>query len=161
MCNYDSLSPLQKDELKGQLQAIIAKMGGLNFLLTTIEKMRLIKPNPLIARNSALSLDYVEISWNKVIFLDKITLLEQIIRSRKDDKKYTLFFNPEDKKSKNVVNLVRTLAPVVFKIRFKHTNETMELKIFSEIEEHSAKINPLFMALFFCYVNFIKAALKD
>ena len=161
MCNYDSLSPLQKDELKIALQAFVEKIGGLNFLFTLIEQMRTTKPNPLVARNSKFAYDKVEISWNKVIFLDKLVLLEQIIRSRKDDKKYTLFFNPEDKKSKNVLNLVRTLSPIVFTINFKDSAEPLELKIFSEITEQSAKLNPLFIALFLCYVNFIKLAIKD
>ncbi len=161
MCNFNNLSQDEKDTLKLQLQDIIGKMGGLNFLLTFIEKMRLIKPHPLSAKHSKATVDRFEISWDKVIFLDKVTLLENTIKQNRDENGYTIKFNKDDKKSKDLVNLIRTLSPITFNFKVSHNVNPIEFKIFNKIEESSAELNPLFVTLFFCYVNFIKNVLKD
>ncbi len=161
MCNFNNLSQDEKDTLKLQLQDIIGKMGGLNFFLSFIEKMRLIKPHPLSARNSSATVERFEISWDKVIFLDKVTLLENTIKSNRDENGYTINFNKDDKKSKNIVNLIRTLSVINFKFKLSNSVAPVEFKIFNKIEESSAELNPLFVTLFFCYVNFVKNVLKD
>ncbi len=161
MCNFNHLTQDEKDNLKLQIQDIVGKMGGLNFFLSFIEKMRLLKPHPLSARNSKVSIERFEISWDKVIFLDKVTLLESIIKSNKDENGYTIKFNKEDKKSKNIVNLIRTLSVITFQFKASNSIAPIELKIFNKIEESSAELNPLFVTLFFCYVNFVKNVLKD
>ena len=161
MCNFNHLTQDEKDNLKLQIQDIVGKMGGLNFFLSFIEKMRLLKPHPLSARNSKVSIERFEISWDKVIFLDKVTLLESIIKSNKDENGYTIKFNKEDKKSKNIVNLIRTLSVITFQFKASNSIAPIELKIFNKIEESSAELNPLFVTLFFCFVNFVKNVLKD
>ena len=161
MCNFNHLTQDEKDNLKLQIQDIVGKMGGLNFFLSFIEKMRLLKPHPLSARNSKVSIERFEISWDKVIFLYKVTLLESIIKSNKDENGYTIKFNKEDKKSKNIVNLIRTLSVITFQFKASNSIAPIELKIFNKIEESSAELNPLFVTLFFCYVNFVKNVLKD
>ncbi len=161
MCNYDSLTQAQKDELKQQIQEITEMMGGLNFFFKTIERLRATKPHPLSSRTSTVVLDKCEISWDKVIFLDKVTLLEKLIKTNRDENKYIIRFDAEDKKNKTVVNLIRTLAPITFALKIPHNVNAVEFKVFSEIGDSSAALNPLFMAIFFCYVNFIKTVLKD
>lgn len=161
MCNYNHLTQDEKDSLKMQIQDIIGKMGGLNFFLSFIEKMRLIKPHPLSARNSTVSIERFDISWDKVIFLDKVTLLESMIKSNREENGYTIKFNKDDKKSKNIVNLIRTLSVITFNFKVSNSIPSIEFKIFNKIDESSAELNPLFVTLFFCYVNFIKNVLKD
>jgi hypothetical protein len=161
MCNFNHLTQDEKDNLKIQIQDIIGKMGGLNFFLSFIEKMRLIKPHPLSARNSKVSIERFEISWDKVIFLDKVTLLESTIKSNKDENGYVIKFNKDDKKSKNIVNLIRTLSVITFNFKVSNSIPSIEFKIFNKIDESSAELNPLFVTLFFCYVNFVKNVLKD
>lgn len=161
MCNFNHLTQDEKDNLKIQIQDIIGKMGGLNFFLSFIEKMRLIKPHPLSARNSKVSIERFEISWDKVIFLDKVTLLESTIKSNKDENGYVIKFNNDDKKSKNIVNLIRTLSVITFNFKVSNSIPSIEFKIFNKIDESSAELNPLFVTLFFCYVNFVKNVLKD
>jgi hypothetical protein len=161
MCNYESLTQTQKDELKQQIQSIIEMMGGLNFFLKMIEKLRATKPHPLSSRNSTVVLDRNEISWDKVIFLDKVTLLEKLIKTNRDENQYMIRFDADDKKNKTVINLIRTLSPIVFKLKIANHVNGVEFKVFNEIGESSAELNPLFVTIFFCYVNFIKAVLKD
>lgn len=161
MCNFNHLTQEEKENLRLQIQDIVGKMGGLNFFLSFIEKMRLIKPHPLSARNSKVSIERFEISWDKVIFLDKVTLLESVIKSNREENGYTIKFNKEDKKSKNIVNLIRTLAVVSFNFKVSNSIPSIEFKIFNKIDESSAQLNPLFVTLFFCYVNFVKNVLKD
>ena len=161
MCNSNNLSQDEKDTLKLQLQDIVGKMGGLNFFLSFIEKMRLIKPQPLSARNSKASVERFEISWDKVIFLDKVTLLENLIKTNRDENGYMIKFNSEDKKSKNIVNLIRTLSVVNFEFKVSNSIPAIKFKIFNKIDDSSAELNPLFVTLFFCYVNFVKNVLKD
>ena len=161
MCNFNNLSQDEKDTLKLQLQDIIGKMGGLNFFLSFIEKMRLIKPHPLSARNSKASIERCEISWDKVIFLDKVTLLESTIKQNRDENGYVIKFNKDDKKSKTIINLIRTLSVINFQFKVSHSIAPIEFKIFNKIDDSSAELNPLFVTLFFCYVNFVKNVLKD
>ena len=160
MCNFNNLAQDDKDNLRQQLQELIEKMGGVNFLLTFIEKIRLIKPHPLSAKHSKATVDRFEISWNKVIFLDKVMLLENMIKQNRDENGYIIKFNKDDKKSKDIVNLIRTLSPVTFNFKVSHNVNPIEFKIFDKIEDSSAQLNSLFVTLFFCYVNFVKNVLK-
>lgn len=129
MCNFNHLSQEEKENLKMQIQDIVGKMGGVNFFLSFIEKMRLIKPHPLSSRNSKVTIERYEISWDKVIFLDKVTLLESIIKSNREENGYTIKFNKEDKKSKNIVNLVRTLSVITFHFKTSNSIAPIELKV--------------------------------
>ncbi|MBU0631238.1 hypothetical protein KKA17_01195 [bacterium] len=161
MCNYDCLTQAQKDELKQQIQDIVEMMGGLNFFLKMIEKLRASKPHPLSARNSKVMIDKCEISWDKVIFLDKVTLLEKAIKSNRNENKYLITFDADDKKNKTIINLIRTLSPITFKLKIANHVNGVDFKVFNEIGKSSAELNPLFVSIFFCYVNFIKTVLKD
>ena len=161
MCNYNSLTEAQKESLKADIEAIAQMMGGLNPFFKMIEKLRATKPHPLSSRNSKVLIDRCEISWDKVIFLDKVTLLEKAIKSNREENGYTISFDPDDKKNKNMINLIRTLSPVSFTLKVSNSVNGVEFKIFNETGRSSAELNPLFVTIFFCYVNFMKAVLKD
>jgi hypothetical protein len=96
-----------------------------------------------------------------VIFLDKVTLLESTIKQNRDENGYVIKFNKDDKKSKTIINLIRTLSVINFQFKVSHSIAPIEFKIFNKIDDSSAELNPLFVTLFFCYVNFVKNVLKD
>jgi hypothetical protein len=139
-------------------------VGGANFILGLIEAIKEKKPNALI--NSACKVDSKELNirWNKIIFKDKFDILEEIIRSHKssEDLNFNILQSDSQKKKKKILNMVKTLAPIEFKITVKNSEDLtgFSFKIFETVEDDSATINPIFATLFFCSTEYMKKALK-
>ena len=104
------------------------------------------------------------IKWNKVVFKDKVTVLEEILLSHKSSENpdFNILSNDNAKKRKNIVNMVRTLAPLEFVVTPQNENEGsgFNFKVFENISDDYVKINPIFVAMFFCSTEFTKKALK-
>ncbi|MGE4509503.1 MAG: hypothetical protein AB7D43_00210 [Sulfurimonadaceae bacterium] len=166
MCNFN----LQNDAAKALLSSIIKQaaqtLGGANFLLGLIETIRQNKPTPLTSSKCTLTSEHAILSWNKIIFKDKFLALEEALSLHKsaDNYDFNLLDLTSEKKKKRVIGMIKTLAPVEFTIKPKNTAHGDELKlhIFETIdfEANRATINPLFVTLFFCSVEFSKKALK-
>ena len=58
--------------------------------------------------------------------------------------------------------MVKTLVPVEFIVKPKDSNDGggFNFKIFESIKDDYVKINPIFVAMFFCSTEFTKKALK-
>ena len=164
MCNFDK----QSEDAKALIHLFMKKsaeaLGGVNFLLNLIETMKTHKPNALIDKYKKIISDQAQIRWNKVVFKDKFDTLEDVIRNYDGDEiqKFNILDNQNTKKSKKILNMVKTLAPIEFIVTPKDTSENggFNFKIFDKIEEGYVGINPIFVAMFFCSTEFIKKALK-
>ena len=79
MCNFNK----QSEETKLMIHLFMTKaaqnIGGINFLLALIEAMKTKKPNALIFAAKQVSSNNTIIKWNKVIFKDKLMVLEKIL----------------------------------------------------------------------------------
>jgi hypothetical protein len=139
-------------------------LGGANFLLALIEAMRAQKPHPLTFKACKIETPNASIEWNKVVFKDKFDLLNEILISHKsaEEPDFNILNHENAKKRKNILNMVKTLAPLEFTVTPKDTHESggFNFKVFETADENQAKLNPIFVSMFFCSAEFTKKALK-
>ncbi len=164
MCNFNKQNKQTKELIHLLMKKSAEAVGGTNFLLALIEAMKTKKPSPLIYKECQISSNNTIIKWNKVVFKDKVTVLEEIIHSHKssENQDFNILADLSDKKRKTVINVVRTLAPIEFTVTPQNPNDGggFSFKVFETIEDDYVKINPIFVAMFFCSTDFTKRALK-
>ena len=160
MCDFNALDDTQKLHYHQILLSAAENFGGKNFFLHLLEAIRESKPHPLIAANREFTIDLGTIKWNKVIFNDKLQLLQKARLT--ESKQGNLLPDKEDKSYKKVLNLVRTLKPIVFTVRpsSKEYGAGTIFQPFEVIDEETTRLNPLFDALFFCSVETVKKILN-
>ncbi len=164
MCNFNKQNEETKERLHLLMQEYAQKAGSVNSLLALIEAIREKKPNALIDSSCKVESKGLRLSWNKIIFKDKFDVLEEVVRLRdaSDGIGRNILDIKSEKKMKKTLNMLKTLAPIEFKVVAKEGQKAdgFELKIFETLQEGTATINPLFAALFFCSAEFTKKALK-
>ncbi len=159
MCDFDILSDEEKALHHQKLLQCANNFGGINFFLHLLEAIRETKPHPLIAANREFSMELGSIKWNKVIFNDKLQLL---IKARINEGKQANFLPPKEAKNhKKILNVVRTLKPIVFQVTPSDTTngKGFFFQPFELIDAETSKLSLLFDALFFCSVESVKKAL--
>jgi len=160
MCDFNTLTEEEKLLHHQKLLGCANAFGGKNFFLQLLEAIRETKPHPLTASNSEFSIELGTISWNKVIFNDKLQLL---IKARVNEgKQNNLLPDKDEKQYKKILNVVRTLKPVVFNVKpaDKESGLGFYFQAFEMIDDETTKLNPLFDALFFCSIDTVKKALN-
>lgn len=160
MCNFNDLSDEEKKIHHERLLQCANNFGGKNFFLHLLEAIRETKPSPLTAANSEFSMELGTISWNKVIFNDKLQLL---LKARVNEGKQNNLLPEKDEKNyKKILNLVRTLKPVVFHVKptDKYAGSGFFFQTFNMIDEETTKLDPLFDAVFFCSMDTVKKVLN-
>ncbi len=160
MCDFNTLDDTQKYHFHQILSSAAQTFGGKNFFLHLLEAIRATKPHPLIASNREFYIELGGVKWNKVIFNDKLLLL---LKARLKESEQNNFLPPkEDKQYKNILNLVRTLKPVVFRVTPANSQEGegFAFEPFEIIDAHTTKLHPLFDALFFCSIETVKKILN-
>jgi hypothetical protein len=164
MCNFNN----QSEETKAFLSLIVNKsadsIGGTNFLLGLLEAMKEKKPNALMFKECKIESKEATIRWNKIVFKDKLDILEDIIRSHRSSQEanFNILENDSEKKKKKILNMVKTLAPVEFTVTAQNdeNGSGFNFKVFQTVEKDLVILNPLFVSMFFCSVEFMKKALK-
>jgi len=164
MCNYNKQNDDTKELLNLLIKKITDSVGGANFLLGLIEEMKKHKPNALMYKHTQIESEHLSISWNKIVFKDKVDVLEDILHSHKSSEglEFNILQDDNAKKRKKILNMVKALAPITFVVKPKDEQNGggFDFKVFDSIEDDFVKINPLFMAMFFCSIDFTKKALK-
>ena len=139
-------------------------IGGTNFLLGLLEAMKEKKPNALMFKSCHIESTEATIKWNKIVFKDKLDVLEDVVRSRKstDTGEFNILESDSAKKKKKILNMVKTLAPIEFIVTAKNEENGagFSFKVFESVEETKVIINPLFAAMFFCSTEYMKKVLK-
>jgi hypothetical protein len=160
MCDFNNLSDEEKRHYHELLLDAAEKFGGKNFFLHLIEAIRETKPHPLTAANRTFTMELGEIKWNKVIFNDKLQLLQKV-RTHESERQNLL---PKESAGnyKKVLNLVRTLKPIVFHVKpaNKEDGSGFFFQPFEVVDEKTTRLNPLFDALFFCAIPTVKKILN-
>ncbi len=164
MCNFNK----HDDDTKTLIHLLITKcadaVGGANFLLGLIEVMKEKRPNPLMFKECKIESKNANIEWNKIVFKDKLDILQDIIHSRSSSKNqnFNILENESQKKKKKILNMVKALAPIEFRVVPKDSKDGtgFDFKVFEEIKGESAVLNPIFIMMFFCSTEYIKKALK-
>ncbi len=164
MCNFNK----QNEETKAMIHLFMTKaaenVGGTNFLLGLIEAMKSKKPHALSEKNSQVASNNTIIKWNKVVFKDKVDLIQSILDLHKssENPNFNIIDVESQKKKKNIINMVRALTPVEFIVTPQNQNDGsgFNFKVFEKISDDEVILNPIFIAMFFCSTDFIKKALK-
>ncbi len=164
MCNFNK----HNDDTKALIHLLMKKsadsVGGTNFLLGLLEAMKEKKPNALMFKGCKIESTEVSVRWNKIVFKDKLDILEEVIRSHKSSEgvDFNILENDSEKKKKKILNMVKTLSPIEFTVTPNsiENGAGFNFKVFESIEENSVKINPIFAAMFFCSTEYMKKALK-
>ncbi len=160
MCDFNNLSDEEKKNQHETLLHCANNFGGKNFFLHLLEAIRETKPHPLVASNSEFAIELGTIKWNKVIFNDKLQLL---LKARiNEGKQGNLLPGKEEKSYKKVLNVVRTLKPIVFTIKpaRKEDGSGCFFQAFDIIDQETTLLNPLFDAIFFCSIDNVKKVLN-
>ena len=164
MCNFNK----QTDDTKMLIHLFMLKaaqnIGGTNFLLALIEAMKSKKPHSLSEKNSQVASNHTIIKWNKVVFKDKVDLLQSILDEHKSSQNpdFNILNVENQKRKKNILNMVRALTPVEFFVMPQNPNDGtgFSFKVFETLEDDNVTLNPIFVAMFFCSTEFIKKAIK-
>ncbi len=160
MCDFNALSDEEKILYHEQLLTAANNFGGKNFFLLLLEAIRETKPHPLTHGHMAFDLDIGSITWNKVIYKDKLDLL---LKARKHESSQDNLLPQKDEKNyKKILNVVRTLKPIVFHVKPENPEDGSGFffQAFDLIDEEKTKLNPLFDAIFFCSVDTVKKVLN-
>jgi len=160
MCDFNTLTDEEKKHHHEKLLQCANNFGGKNFFLHLLEAIRETKPHPLTAGNSEFKIELGDIKWNKVIFNDKLQLL---LKARVNESKQdNLLPNKDEKNYKKILNVVRTLKPIVFQVKPADPQDGpgFFFQPFDVIDENKTKLNPVFDALFFCSVDTVKKVLN-
>ncbi len=160
MCDFNTLTDEEKILHHEKLLLCANNFGGKNFFLQLLEAIRETKPHPLVSGNSEFTIELGTIKWDKVIFNDKLQLL---IKARVNESKQdNLLPNKDEKNYKKILNVVRTLRPIVFHVKpaNKEDGSGFFFQPFDVIDKNKTKLNPLFDALFFCSVTTVKKLLN-
>ena len=164
MCNFNK----QDEDTKGFIHLFLTKgaaaVGGANYLLALIEAIKAKKPAPLLQKGSQIASNNTIIKWNKVIFKDKLTVIENILTLHKtsENPNLNILNEKNEKKRKALLNVIKALSPVEFQVtpQNHHDGLGFSFKVFDIIDDETVKINPVFVAMFFCSTEFTKKALK-
>ena len=160
MCDFNILSDEEKKLHHEKLLQCANNFGGKNFFLHLLEAIRETKPHPLVAGNAEFAIELGTIKWNKAIFNDKLQLL---IKARTLESKQDNFLpKPDEKNYKKILNVVRTLKPIVFRVApaDKYDGAGFFFQAFDVIDKNKTKLNPVFDALFFCSIETVKKVLN-
>ena len=164
MCNFNKQTADTKALIHLFMKKAAENIGGTNYLLALLEAMKAKRPNPLMYRERQISSNNTIIKWNKVVFKDKVDILDIILTDHRssEDPDFNILNVESAKKKKMILNMVKTLAPLEFIVTPQNQNDGggFNFKVFESTEEGSAKLNPIFVAMFFCSVEFTKKALK-
>ena len=160
MCDFNKLDDAARETYHEQLISYADAFGGKNFFLQFLEAIRNTKPHPLSAKNSMFRAPRGTVKWNKVLFNDKITLLQ---KARIGESERGNLLPPlDDKNYKNILNLIRTLSPVAFEIKPSGSEEAegFILHPFVSIDATTTRLDPVFDAIFFCALDTVKKVLN-
>jgi len=164
MCNFNK----QNEDTKALIHLFMTKasqnVGGTNFLLALIEAMKAKKPSALSEKSMQIASNNTIIKWNKIVFKDKVDLIHSILDEHRSSENpdFNILNVENKKKRKNILNLVRTLAPIEFTVTPQNPKDGggFNFKVFESVGDESATLNPIFIAMFFCSTEFTKKALK-
>ena len=166
MCNFNNQTPETKTLIHLFMQKAAENIGGVNYLLSLIEALRSKKPHPLALNSMQVASNNTIMKWNKVIFKDKIELIETILVAYRESQEsdFNLLSEPNQKKRKNIINMVKTLTPVEFVTTPQNPQDGGGFKfgVFDTVDFKNdvVKLNPIFVAIFFCSTEFTKKAIK-
>ena len=164
MCNFNKQSEDTKALIHLFMKKAAENVGGVNYLLALIEAMKSKRPNPLMYKECQIASNNTIIKWNKLVYKDKVEVIERILLDHKssEDPDFNILNIENAKRKKMILNMVKTLAPIEFVVTPQNPNDGggFNFKVFDKMDNDEVTLNPIFIAMFFCSVEFTKKALR-
>ena len=159
MTNYNSLDDVTREQLRQQINECAQSLGGKNYFLQLLEAIRAEDHHPLVAKDLSFRFNHGIVKWKKVIFKDKVHLLIKLLKNSETNG--NLMPKKGDKNYKTIMNLLRTLGPMKFKIQPKNSNDggCYILHPIDIIDENNSQINFMFEVVFFLPLYIVKKIL--
>ncbi|HEX5329794.1 hypothetical protein [Sulfuricurvum sp.] len=131
-------------------------VGGKNFFLTLAETIRSTREGILVGEKKQINYTSGTMTWNKTLHADNWRLLIESAKVRTKDG--NILLPAEDKRHKNILNMIRTLKPLMFTV--KPTNsadgEGFSFNALEVIDEKTTRVSPLFKAMFVMPMDVLK-----
>jgi hypothetical protein len=156
MRNNSLIDDVKKKVLKKEINKLASAIGGQNYFLKLIEELRTEKIHPLMSKRAYFKYSNGRVEWNKVIYQDKVKLLLDILRNSTFGQ--NIMLEEGQKRYKSVLNLLKTLKPIRFRVIPKNIKNgagftIMPLEI---IDSKTTTINFMFLVIFILPVHIVK-----
>lgn len=154
--NFTDLSERNREQLHKEILSHAENLGGKNAFLLMIEDIREDGGSLLSERSTAFRFNGGNISWNKSIYKETLALLFEALKADGD-----MFEGLKAKKQKSMLNMLRTLKPVIIRVKPKNMKdgEGFTLSIVETDLKDNATISIMFKIIFFYPIDFAKKAL--
>ncbi|DAB38109.1 MAG TPA: hypothetical protein CFH83_07700 [Sulfuricurvum kujiense] len=95
-------------------------------------------------------------TWNKTLHADNWRLLVESAKVRTKDG--NILLSAEDKRHKNILNMIRTLKPLTFTVTPTNSadGEGFSFSALEVIDDKTTRISPLFKAMFVMPMDVLK-----
>ncbi len=154
MLQFNSYDDATKAKIAARLKNCTDAVGGLNRLLGLIETVHAFEKSPLQNKTASFHYDFGKVSWNKVLFADKVETIAKTVKT------HDSLENLLETASKKERNALRTLFPVTVTVTPDEGDEFV-FKALDTPDDKTARINPVFELLFFGSTGLVKKIIKE
>lgn len=131
-------------------------VGGKNFFLTLAETIRSTREGILVGEKKQINYTSGTMTWNKTLHADNWRLLIESAKVRTKDG--NILLPAEDKRHKNILNMIRTFKPLTFTVKPNNSEdgEGFSFSALEVIDEKTTRVSPLFKAMFTMPIDVLK-----
>lgn len=141
------------------LRTCADSVGGKNFFLTLAETIRTTREGIIVGEKKQINYTNGIMTWNKTLHADNWRLLVESAKVRTKDG--NILLPADDKRHKNILNMIRTLKPLSFTVNPTNAadGEGFTFNALEVIDEKTTRISPLFKALFVMPIDLLRKAM--
>lgn len=141
------------------LRTCADSVGGKNFFLTLAETIRTTREGIIVGEKKQINYTNGIMTWNKTLHADNWRLLVESAKVRTKDG--NILLPSDDKRHKNILNMIRTLKPLSFTVIPTNTadGKGFTFSALEVIDEKTTRISPLFKALFVMPIDLLRKAM--
>lgn len=134
-------------------------IGGKNFFLTLAETIRTTREGIMVSEKKQINYTSGTMTWNKTLHADNWRLLIESAKVRTKDG--NILLSSEDKRHKNILNMIRTLKPLTFTVKPNNSEdgEGFSFTALDIVDEKTTRVSPLFKAMFVMPIEVLKKSM--
>lgn len=134
-------------------------VGGKNFFLTLAETIRSTREGIIVGEKKQINYTNGTMTWNKTLHADNWRLLIESAKVRTKDG--NILLPAEDKRHKNILNMIRTLKPLTFTVKPNNSEdgEGFSFAALEVIDNQTTRISPIFKAMFVMPIEVLKKSM--
>ncbi len=131
-------------------------VGGKNFFLTLAETIRSTREGIIVGEKKQINYSSGIMTWNKTLHADNWRLLVETAKVRTKDG--NILLGAEDKRHKNILNMIRTLKPLTFTVTPTNSSdgEGFSFSALEVIDDKTTHVSPLFKAMFVMPIDVLR-----